>query len=150
MDLSLLTKYFSVALAATIKFLAGPVAGLALGLHWIETAICSVIGMMFTVLLISFVGEAIRKLVDKWRKTPAKRFTKMSRMAVGVWLKFGIIGIAFLTPLLFTPPVGSVLAVAFRVPRAQVIGWMLLSGIIWGAVFSFLIYKLKFLQAFIS
>ncbi len=146
MDENLLAKYFSVALAATLKFFAGPVAGFALGLSWIETAICSVAGMMFTVLLITLLGTELRKLIGRWRKKPPRKFSRVNRIAVRIWKKFGIIGIAFLTPLIFTPPGGSVLAVAFRTPKTPLILWMLISGTMWGLIFSFMIYKLVFLR----
>ncbi len=147
MEQGLLAKYISVAMAATLKFFAGPVAGFALGLNWIETAVCSVAGMMCTVLVVSYVGGKLKSLIGSRRKKPVRRFSRTSRMAVRIWLRFGIVGIAFLTPLLFTPPGGSVLALAFRVPKPQVITWMLISGTIWGLLFSFLIHKLAFLQA---
>ena len=54
-------KYISVIAISMIKFAGGPLTGLALRLGWVETAICSVIGMMITVSLIVFLGEFIQK-----------------------------------------------------------------------------------------
>lgn len=143
---ALFSKYLSVVLASALKFFAGPVTGAALGLSWLETAICTIIGMMLTVFTIALVGTEIKRLVRRWRKSPPKRFSKTSRYAVKVWKRFGIVGIAFLTPLIFTPPLGSILAVAFSVPRVQVIVWMLAASVWWGFSLSFLVHKLSFLQ----
>jgi len=41
-----IAKYISVILASTIKFIGGPLAGLALQLSWYETASCTIIGMI--------------------------------------------------------------------------------------------------------
>lgn len=60
LDVNLMGKYFAVAIASTLKYLGGTFTGLALGLHWIETAICSTIGMMMTVVVINYAGTLLR------------------------------------------------------------------------------------------
>lgn len=142
----MLGKYLAVALASTLKYLGGTFTGFALGLHWVETAVCSTIGMMFTVLLISYAGAPIRDFLSNIRKNRPKRFTRFNRLAVKVWKVFGTKGIAFLTPALFTPPLGSALLVAFRAPRKGSFFWMLVSGLVWGVVFTLLVYELRFIQ----
>jgi len=143
-------KYLSVALASTLKFFGGPIAGVVLKLTWIETAICSAVGMMFSVFVLTFVGGAIQNLIKKHRKTPPKRFSRTNRMAVNIWKRFGIIGIAFLTPPLFTPLFGPILAVAFKVPRPLIFLWMSISAIIWGLAISYIAHKMTFVQEWIK
>jgi hypothetical protein len=143
-------KYISVALASTLKFFGGPITGVILNLTWIETAICSIAGMMFSVLVVTFVGKGIQVLLKKYRKGTPKRFSKTNRMAVRIWKKFGIIGIAALTPPLFTPIFGTALAVAFRVPRTSIFLWMTLSAIGWGFFVSYIAHKMTFIQEWIK
>ncbi len=143
LDVNLLGKYLTVALASTLKYLGGTFTGFALGLHWVETALCSTIGMMFTILLINYAGTPIRELLSRIRKNRPRKFTRFNRLAVKVWRIFGTKGIAFLTPALFTPPLGAALLVAFRAPRVGGFLWMLLSGLVWGVVFTLLVYKLE-------
>lgn len=143
-------KYLSVALASTLKFFGGPITGVLLHLRWLETAICSVAGMMFSVLVVTYVGKGIQVLLKKYRKTPAKRFSKTNRLAVKIWKKFGIIGIALLTPPLFTPIFGTALAVAFRVPRGSIFLWMTLSAVGWGLFVSYIAHKMTFIQEWIK
>ncbi|NIJ56077.1 hypothetical protein [Dyadobacter arcticus] len=143
-------KYFSVALASTLKFFGGPIAGVILKLTWIETAICSAIGMMFTVLLLTYIGGGIQALIKKHRKSKPKKFTRTNRIAVNIWRRFGIIGIAFLTPPLFTPIFGPILAIAFKVPRASIFLWMSISAIIWGLGISYIAHKVHFIQDWIK
>ncbi|WAC11034.1 hypothetical protein [Dyadobacter pollutisoli] len=145
-----LLKYLSVALASTLKFFGGPIAGVILKLTWVETAICSAVGMMFTVLLLTYVGGGIQALLKKHRKSPAKKFTRTTRIAVNIWKRFGIIGIAFLTPPLFTPIFGPILAVAFKVPRASIFLWMSISAILWGLGISYIAHKVHFIQDWIK
>ena len=44
-------KYISVVLASMVKFVAGPITGMALGLQWYETALGTVVGMMLSVVI---------------------------------------------------------------------------------------------------
>lgn len=139
-------KYFSVAMAAALKFFAGPITGLALGLTWYETALCSALGMMVSVVLTTYIGKGIQSLIARWRKASPRKFSKSSRLAVRIWQRFGIIGIALLTPLLFTPIGGTILALALRVQRQAIFFWMLVSGVSVGLVISYLLYRLSFVQ----
>jgi len=143
-------KYLSVALASTLKFFGGPIAGVVLKLTWIETAICSAIGMMFSVFVLTYVGGAIQGFIKKRRKTPPKKFSRTNRIAVNIWKRFGIIGIAFLTPPLFTPLFGPILAVAFKVPRPSIFLWMSASAIVWGLAISYIAHKMTFVQEWIK
>jgi hypothetical protein len=147
---TLFLKYLSVALASTLKFFGGPITGVILKLTWLETAFCSALGMMFTVLILTYAGKGVQALVKKRRKTPAKRFSKTNRLAVRIWKKFGIVGIAFLTPPLFTPLFGPLLAVAFRVPRTSIFLWMWISAVVWGLGISYLAHKMTFVQEWIK
>jgi uncharacterized membrane protein len=146
---TLLLKYLSVALASTLKFFGGPITGVILKLSWLETALFSAVGMMFSVVLLTYAGKGVQELVKKYKKTPAKRFSRSNRMAVKIWKKFGIIGIAFLTPPLFTPLFGPLLAVAFRVPRTSIFLWMTISAIVWGLAVSYIAHKMTFVQEWI-
>lgn len=130
-------KYFTVILATAIKFFNGPIAGVLLGLTWYETAICSIIGMMSMVIIMSFLGREIQKLMAKYRTTKPKLFSKRSRFAVKIWQKLGIWGIACFTPLFFTPIGGTLLALSFKVPIAKIIFSMFIFAIFWGIIFSF-------------
>jgi len=144
-----LLKYLSVALASTLKFFGGPITGVILKLTWLETALCSAVGMMFSVLLLTYVGGGVQAMIKKYRKSPPKKFSKTNRIAVNIWKKFGIIGIAFLTPPLFTPLFGPILAVAFRVPRPSIFLWMSASALIWGLAISYIAHKMTFIQEWI-
>lgn len=133
-------KYLSVIAISMLKFAGGPLTGLAIKLSWIETAICSVVGMMFTVSIIVFSGDFIQKI---FRKDKPKKFTKMTRYGVKIRQKFGLVGIAFLTPILFTPPVGAALSMAFRYDKKAILVQMLISAAAWAVVQTLFMYYVK-------
>lgn len=139
-------RYASVILASAIKFFGGPLSGLALGLTWLETAICTTIGMMVSVVLVTYAGAALRTLLARYRSQKSKLFTKRTRLAVRIWQRAGMAGIAFLTPLLLTPIGGTALAVSFRVNRGQLFLYMLISGIGWAIIQTLLVYQLPKLK----
>ncbi len=143
-------KYLAVMLATAIKFLNGPIAGLLLGLTWWETAICTIIGMMLTVSIIAFLGTHISSMLQRYRKATPKRFNRRTRVAVKVWQKVGIWGIACLTPLFFTPIGGTLLALSFRVSLIRILLTMLLFAVFWGIVLTLGVYQLVQLKALIG
>lgn len=143
-------KYFSVILASTIKFVGGPLSGIALGLSWLETALCTTLGMMLSVIAVTYAGVALQALLRRYQKQPPKRFTHRTRLAVRVWKQSGLAGIAFLTPLILTPIGGTILAVSFRVGRFQILVYMLISAVFWAVVQTLALYQVPGLQEFFS
>lgn len=135
-------KYISVILASTIKFIGGPLAGIALQLSWIETASCTVIGMMLSVTVVTFAGKGIQQIIQRFRQSKPKRFTSRTRLAIRIWQRFGMAGIALLTPLVLTPIGGTVLAVAFRVRSGPLLLYMLISATFWALVQTLALYQL--------
>lgn len=139
-------KYSTVLFASMLKFLGGPLAGLALKLSWYETVICTILGMMLTVSLVIFLRTTITRLLKTIgfrQDKPRKRFTKTSRLAIKIRSRFGLMGIAFLTPLLFSPAGGTILALAFRYSRNEILLNMFLSAVGWGFVQTLFFYYLK-------
>ncbi len=139
-------KYFSVIIASTIKFVGGPLSGAALGLNWFETAICTMLGMMISVVLVVYAGAALKSLLSRFRSAPPKRFTKRTRIAIRVWKRSGLLGIAFLTPLILTPIGGTILALSFGVKRGRVLLYMLVSAVAWAIVQTLFFYQIPGLK----
>jgi len=139
-------KYFTVIALTALKFFNGPIAGIVMDLTWYETALCSIIGMMLMVTLMSFLGKQGQKWMSNYRKTKPKLFSKRSRFAVKIWLKLGIWGIACFTPLFFTPIGGTLLALSFKVPIPKILFAMLVFAVFWGVVLTFAIFQISELR----
>lgn len=139
--LETILKYISVYLLSMFKFVLGPVTGTASQLSVIETAIFSILGMMTTVLIIMLIGSKTRV----WLKNKLgldKKFSASSHRLRNIWEKYGVLGIAFLTPLLFTPVGGSIIAMMVEGSRRKIVKYMLVSAIFWGLTISFLFDRL--------
>lgn len=128
--------YFS----SMIKFILGPLGGYAAGLNIITTILTTVASMMTVVLVFAFFGEFMRKKVLSRLFKNRKVFSTRNRKFVTMWRKYGIIGVAFLTPLLLSPIGGTLLAVSFGTPKNKLIVYMFISAATWSVIFSSIVY----------
>ncbi len=133
-------KYLTVYLTSMVKFIAGPVAGLATGLSYWESVLFSIFGMMSTVLILTLVGPKLRTWVKQRFMRRKKLFTKRNRIFVKIWKRWGIFGVSFLTPLILTPIGGALLVNAFSCNRSKILLYMLVSAVFWGFVLSGVLY----------
>ncbi len=78
-------KLVSIIIASTIKFIGGPLTGAALGVPWVQTALGTALGMMLSVVVVTFAGNAIQAVIDRYRSQKPRRFTKRTRRAVRIW-----------------------------------------------------------------
>lgn len=125
--MSVFLKYLTVYLLSAVKFILGPTLGLSFNLNLIAICVLTTAGMMTTVYVLAYFGEQIRELTVRvfGSKTKKKKvFTEKSRRFVRIWKKHGVKGIAFLTPLLLSPPVGTLLATALGGKKEEIIKWM--------------------------
>jgi len=143
-------KLISIIIASTIKFIGGPLTGAALGVPWVQTALGTALGMMLSVFVVTFAGNAIQAVIDRYRSRKPRRFTTRSRRAVRIWKRFGMAGIAFLTPLILTPIGGTAIAVSFRVGRLRLLSHMLVSAVFWAMLQTLLLYQIPGLLGFFS
>lgn len=135
-----LSSYLTVYLFASVKFALAPPTGVALGLSKLETILCTVAGMSTTAFIVPFLGEKIFMYLRRRRLRKGEQvriFTPRKRFIVRVWQKFSIWGIAFLTPVLFSPVVGCTIAVSFGVPREKILLTMGLSALFWALLMTF-------------
>jgi hypothetical protein len=140
-------KYISVFLLSMVKFFGGPLAGSAMGLSFWHTLGLTVGGMMTSVLLFSIIGAAVSKYyADNRREKKKPIFNKKSRRIVKVWQKFGMGGIAFLTPVILSPIIGTIIATVLGAKRGQILLHMFWSAILWGSVFTFALIHLRHLD----
>ena len=132
-------KAIPVYFSCMLKFIFGPAGGYAVGLHPVTTILTTVAGMMTVVLLFTFFGNWIRSRVfgrfkrKKINLKKAERFEK-------IWKRYGLAGVAVLTPIILTPIGGTLLAVSSGSPKDKIIIYMFISASFWSVVISMAIY----------
>ena len=144
-------KCLSVVFSSMLKFIFGPLFGFAYDFPVWLTALLTSIGMMISVILVSYLGDGVRlALLSKLKKRKKYRvFSKRKRKIVRVWQKFGMLGVAFLTPAILTPIGGTLIALSFGVKKAKIILFMALSAIFWSPLVSFFIEEIKIFMEFV-
>ena len=134
------SQYLAVMLISMVKFGAGPISAKAFQLTAIETMISMVAGMMVTVVVLTTLfGDIFYNWLKKTFFKNRKVFSEKSRRIVTVWNKYGLIGIAFLTPVLFSPIGGTLIAVSFGEHKQKIILYMLASAVFWAPVTYYLL-----------
>ncbi len=99
----IILKVASVYFSSMLKFIFGPLGGYAAGFPLVMTILVTVAGMMTVVLLFTFFGNWIReKIIPRFFKKRNK-FSQSNRRFVTIWKKYGLIGVAALTPLISDP-----------------------------------------------
>ena len=131
-------KYLSIYLLTMVKFIAGPTMGPASGLSWGETVIITIAGMMTSVLI--FTSKEFKNRLPSVFRKKKKKFSKKNRRFVVIWRKYGLFGVSFLTPIIFTPIGGSILVSYLGGGRRKIIYYMLISAVFWSLVFSTIFY----------
>lgn len=67
--------------------------------------------------------------VERWDQR--KLFTPHNRRIVKIWQKYGLIGIAFITPIILSIPIGTVIASSLVPSRKKVMLYMFFSILFW-------------------
>ena len=137
-----LIKFAGIYFLCLFKFIAGPLLGAAAGYSLIEIIRVTVLGMMTSVFLFTFLGEWFKKNWTIIIKKKSKKFSKRTRNTIKVWKKFGVWGIAFLTPLILTPIGGTVVLTSFGVAKKKILFSMFISALFWAFVFGLSIEEL--------
>ena len=123
-----------------LKFILGPLGGYAAQLHPIITILVTIGGMMTSVFAFTYFGEWLRTKVLHGFFKNRKKFSKRNRKFVRLWKRFGLTGVAALTPLILTPIGGTLLAVSAGSPKEKIILFMLISAVAWAIIFTVIIY----------
>jgi uncharacterized membrane protein len=133
-------EIISVFLLSTVKFVFGAVPmALGLGFSFFEAVTVTSLGGITGVTIFVLMSEKIvarlkKRKMEKQHEHPEtrkKKFTKKNKIIVWVKMRFGLIGIAFLTPLLLSIPIGCFLAVRYFKNKHRILVFMFLSILFW-------------------
>ncbi|MBX7093847.1 MAG: hypothetical protein K1X56_03925 [Flavobacteriales bacterium] len=144
--IGLITVFF---LGAT-KFLFAPSAALGAGFTTWETVILVAVSGLFGVSFFYLGADSIiswsqnrRKKKDQQKREAGivvvrKVFTPFKRKVVRIKNRFGIIGIAIVTPCIISIPIGSILAARFFPNKIKTLTALFISTIGWAFILTFL------------
>jgi len=138
-------KAIPVFLSSALKFILGPLEGYGLKLHFLTTVISTIGGMMVSVVAFTFFGEWLRNVLLKrffQNKNGDQNSEKKKGRFSDFIAKYGLGGVAFLTPVFLTPIGGTILAVSLSKSKKKILFYMLISAVFWALVFTSIVYLL--------
>ncbi len=134
-------EYLAVIALSSVKFLFGFGGALSRGFNFFEVMLTTVGGGMLGVVVYLYLWELIVKIKRKFfsSKTKTIRINKFTRFLVKIIKEYEIYGIAFLTPLVLTMPIGTVIASSIEHNKWRIKLFMFISLTFW----TLLLYGLK-------
>lgn len=137
-------QIISVFLASTLKLgLVGVPMATAFKFSFLKTVVvCGSGGICGSIVFGYLSAEVLvlwAKLMSKINPKPKKkkRFTKTNRILVRVKKYFGITGIAFISPLFLSIPLGSFVAIEFFREKHKTVLYMSASAVLWTVILYF-------------
>jgi len=156
-----IVKVILIILLSSVKFAAGPPFAYydqRYDFTFFETVIYSLIGGMLGVWVFTFFSLEIQFAIDwvkkRFRKAFSKNpfsknsesadltdspvrkkiFSKKSRRFVKLWRKYGMVGVAFITPVIISIPVGTVILNLFEDNKQKIFIYMFFSILFWAVL----------------
>jgi hypothetical protein len=139
MDTIEIWKFISAALACTISLskIGIPAVIAIYKSNYLLALLSSCTGAIFGTVVFTYLSAGLLKwwdqLKEKWftSKHPKKIFTKSNRRVLRIKHRFGLIGIAILTPIFLSIPIGAFLAERFYKDKKKVIVYLSVSALFW-------------------
>jgi len=133
-------KILVVIFLSGIKFMiAIPLSVIKYDFDFIQTFLFSVAGGAISVCVFSYLNDKIYKLIQKRRQNKIKKRSVKKAFAIITARKYGLIGIAFLTPIFLSIPIGTYLALYFFPEKRKTIPILITSVVGWSLVLSFVL-----------
>ena len=136
--MSILLKILIVISLSGFKFLIDiPLSAYQYDFNFIQTLIFSIVGGVIGVFLFSALSNKINKLFPK--KNKIKRTKKRGIkevITIKTARKYGVYGIAAITPILLSIPIGTLIALRFFPEKKKTIPILMSSVVIWSLILS--------------
>ncbi len=123
----LLALPLTVALGALDLWAAIP-AGLVLGLPPVLSGVAATSGGLLGAVLVTVAGERLQRWLYRQRW-----FSKRRGRVERLWNRYGLIGVAFQSPVLAGTLLSTTVALCLGAPSRKLLLWMGVSLVFWGA-----------------
>jgi hypothetical protein len=125
-------KIISVILLAVIELWAAIPAGFALGLNPIIVGLSTVFGAVAGTFIVIWIGEKLRQWL--LRRHSKNKDQQKPGFIQRVWLRYGMIGLGLLAPMVTGAPLGAALGISLGAPKLRLMLWMSIGIILWTAL----------------
>src|ERR1043165_2681696 len=123
-----------VFLGSIVKFSMGSLTAITANLG-LGGLLANIIGGIVGIVLFTYMGSAIQAyVVKKFPHRFGSKFTSSNRFLVRIKRRFGLGGIAALTPIVLSIPVGVLFALSVTHDKKKIMITMLMSMFFWATV----------------
>ncbi|GAA4731613.1 hypothetical protein GCM10023216_24610 [Isoptericola chiayiensis] len=137
-SLSPMLQWLGVMLAGAIPFVesyAGSVLGILAGVNPVVAVVAAVVGNVISMIVFVLVAGRLRRAATAGRSKPeTPRRVKLRRR----FDKYGVAGVSLLGQTVLPSQITSAIMVSFGASLRAVIGWQIVSIILWGVAFGIL------------
>ena len=128
-------KIAGLLVLSAIKFFLAPSTVVLSGYSFWESIAITCVGGFMGFFVFFYFGKIIQGFFRRVFKLKAKKkFSKRNRMIVKIKRSYGLWGLAFLSPCLFSIPIGSVLASIYYGKHKLVVPIFMLMIVFWSFV----------------
>ncbi len=137
-----LLKVGILVLTSSTKFLFAPGAAASFGYNFWQIISITISGGFLGISLFYFAGGWVmaqfgRLTITKRKDTPPapkKAFTRTNKFIVKVKSRFGLIGLAIITPCIISIPIGTLLAARYFGKNKKTYPYLLVSVVAWSFI----------------
>ena len=122
-----------------LKFFFAIPAVVLKGYSFWETIGIAVTGGLISFFIFFYFGEFLKMIFIKYfrkKDKPSKKFNRRNRFIITIKGKYGLIGLAVITPIILSVPLGSILAGRYFDTDRKTIPFMTLSIVLWAFALS--------------
>ena len=136
--MSTLLKILIVISLSGLKFMiAIPLSALQYEFNFLQTLLFSLSGGIIGVFLFSMLSDKINILFPKKKKTKRKRKRGVKEViTIKAARKYGVYGIAAITPILLSIPIGTIIALRLFPEKRKTVPVLMSSVVIWAIILS--------------
>ena len=138
-------------LIASVKFLIAPFEAERYGFNFRDSFFITTTGGILGILAFTFIGDFLafiwRKVTSPFKKDPTnKKFKWSTRFIIRTKMRFGLMGVALITPSVISIPVGTFLLHRFYKRKLKNILALTACVLLWSITLNLLAQYLKFSQ----
>jgi uncharacterized membrane protein len=132
---------FLLAATPWIEILVVIPAGIALGLNPLAVSILAFTGNLTTVYILIFAYQYLCSILNKRKSDENKNPpSKRKNKALNIWNKYGLPGLAFISPLTVGTHFATFIALSFKSKKYKVTMWITLSIFVWTVIVTIVSY----------
>ncbi len=162
MQVEEIEKIASLLLLSGLKFLFAPATAEYFGFNFARSFLWTTTGGTIGILAFTFLGDLLvaswKKLVSWFkamflrtkpevvRRLPPKVFTTRNKRIVWIKMKFGLMGLAFLTPCLLSIPIGTFVVNRMYRRKWKILLALFVSLLFWSLLLNWLAQELRLSQ----